>query len=227
MMRLLSTIMAVIAALWMCVAQAATSQNLKWDDLVPQLDALEDPLSGITADQAIDFDIVAAFRQEGMTERTTENASAFDDAEKSEKSLRKQGINFEAIFQKYQAWQLEKEKQGNTLVTELNGKTVRIAGYLLPLDVTDQGVTEFLLVPYVGACIHVPPPPANQMVFVRLQQSYKVDGLYVPVWVTGKMKTRKTEKTLSLADGASTVPVGYTLQGMKVEPYKKEKKTQK
>ncbi|MGH1419738.1 MAG: DUF3299 domain-containing protein [Hyphomicrobiaceae bacterium] len=224
MMRSLSVVVALSAAFWMCVAHAATPRDLKWDDLVPQLDVLEDPLSSLTADQAIDFDIVAAFRQEGPSERTPENASAFEDAEKSEKSLRKQGIDFEAIYKKYQAWQVAKEKQGNTLVSSLDDATVRIAGYLLPLDVSDKGVSEFLLVPYVGACIHVPPPPANQMVFVSLEQSYKVDGLYVPVWVTGKMKAKKTEKTLTLADGASTVPVGYTLHGMNVEPYKKQKK---
>ncbi len=227
MMRVLSATLAVCAILMACVAQAATPKQLKWDDLVPRLTALADPLASLTADQAIDFDIVAAFRQEGPVERTAENAAAFEDAKKSEKNLRKQGIDFDAIFTKYQDWQVEKEKQGNTLVTELNGTTVRIAGYLLPLDVSEEGVSEFLLVPYVGACIHVPPPPANQMVFVKLQQSYKADGLYTPVWVTGEMVTKKTEKTLSLADGASTVPVGYTLQGIKVEPYKKEKAEEK
>ncbi len=219
MKRVLSALLAVCTVFSVYAVQAATPRELKWDDLIPKLETLKDPLASLTADQAIDFDIMAAFRQEGLFERTPENEAAFEDARKSEESLRQQGVDVDAVYLEYQKWQREKEKQNNMLVTTLNGSTVRIAGYLLPLDFSEEGTSEFLLVPYIGACIHVPPPPPNQLVFVKLKQSYKSDGLFEPVWVTGQIATKRTEQTLALSDGSSQVPVGYTLSGLKIEPY--------
>jgi hypothetical protein len=55
-------------------------------------------------------------------------------------------------------------------VIALDGKQVQIAGYVVPLEGDTRGLTEILLVPYEGACIHTPPPPANQIVHVTLDQ---------------------------------------------------------
>jgi hypothetical protein len=75
------------------------------------------------------------------------------------------------------------------VVTEFNGKRVRIGGYVVPLDFEATTVKEFLLVPFVGACIHVPPPPANQIVYVKSEKGFQVAGQFDPVWVTGTLKT--------------------------------------
>ncbi|MEP1793116.1 DUF3299 domain-containing protein [Parasphingorhabdus sp.] len=66
-----------------------------------------------------------------------------------------------------------------------NGQTVRLPGYIVPIDFSATGVTAFILVPFVGACIHVPPPPANQLVFVTAQTPFQVKGLFDAVKVTG------------------------------------------
>lgn len=68
------------------------------------------------------------------------------------------------------------------MVDELNGQQVRIPGYLLPLEVSSKKVSDFLLVPSIGACIHVPPPPPNQIIYVKVDQNkaYKSKGLYEP-----------------------------------------------
>jgi hypothetical protein len=59
-------------------------------------------------------------------------------------------------------------------VGALDGTKVRIPGYIVPLEADDQGrLTEFFLVPFLGACIHVPPPPPNQIVYVKLPQASK------------------------------------------------------
>ena len=76
-----------------------------------------------------------------------------------------------------------------TLVPELDGHVIKLPGYVLPLDFEGTLVKSFLLVPYVGACIHVPPPPPNQIVFVQLKQGFKSNELYAPVWVTGRIST--------------------------------------
>ena len=75
------------------------------------------------------------------------------------------------------------------VVAEFNGKRVRIGGYVVPLDFEATTVKEFLLVPFVGACIHVPPPPANQIVYVKSEKGFQVAGQFDPVWVTGTLKT--------------------------------------
>lgn len=98
------------------------------------------------------------------------------------------------------------------LVAELDGKTVRIGGYVVPLDFEATNVKEFLLVPFVGACIHVPPPPANQIVYVKVDQGFDVSATFDPVTVTGVIKTDVA--FTGLADA------GYTMQAISVEPRK-------
>jgi len=94
------------------------------------------------------------------------------------------------------------------VVAGLDGKRVHIGGYVVPLDFEATRIKEFLLVPFVGACIHVPPPPANQIVYVKAEQGFEVKGVFDPVWVTGTMKV--TTAFTGLAEA------GYTLEAEKV-----------
>ena len=70
---------------------------------------------------------------------------------------------------------------------KLDGETVKIPGFIVPLDHIGFEVTEFMLVPFVGACIHVPPPPPNQLVYVTTEEPWDAMTLWEPVWVTGKI----------------------------------------
>ncbi len=98
------------------------------------------------------------------------------------------------------------------VVNALNGQTVKLPGFVVPLEGDGRVVNEFLLVPYYGACIHVPPPPANQIVYVRAQgRNVQVRRLFDTVWVTGNMKVERASSELGEA--------GYTLDALKVEPY--------
>ena len=96
------------------------------------------------------------------------------------------------------------------VVAELDGKRVKIGGYVVPLDFESTTVKEFLLVPFVGACIHVPPPPANQIVYVKTKDGFEIGAAFDPVTVTGTMKT-ETAFT-GLADA------GYSIDAESVEP---------
>lgn len=95
--------------------------------------------------------------------------------------------------------------------TDWNGKTVRLPGYIVPIDYESTGVTAFILVPYVGACVHVPPPPANQLVFVTTSEPYESSGLFEAVNVTGMFGTSST--STQLAD------IGYALSADKIQPF--------
>jgi hypothetical protein len=97
--------------------------------------------------------------------------------------------------------------------TALEGATIRLPGYIVPLHMTADGlVDEFFLVPYVGACIHVPPPPPNQMVYIELDKALALTSLYEPYWVTGTVRTHGTSRQISMA--------AYSMRVSKVEPYK-------
>jgi hypothetical protein len=96
---------------------------------------------------------------------------------------------------------------------ELDGKLVKIPGFIVPLDVAKDGsVSEFFLVPYFGACIHVPPPPPNQIVYVTSQKGIALDSIYEAYWITGTMKMQNKSTRLGAA--------AYSLAADKVEIYK-------
>ena len=103
---------------------------------------------------------------------------------------------------------------------QLEGQQVRSPGYLLPLEFDGDMVTEFFLVPYVGACIHTPPPPPNQIVHVTTPTPFPSDGgLFTAVWVDGIIRSEKSNTNLSFVDGASDVPSGYKIDADSVKPY--------
>ena len=95
------------------------------------------------------------------------------------------------------------------VVEALAGKRVHIGGYIVPLDFDATRITDFLLVPFVGACIHVPPPPANQIIYVKVAQGFDVKGTFDPVWVTGTLNVTPTFTGLA--------ETGSTLDAEKVE----------
>lgn len=98
------------------------------------------------------------------------------------------------------------------VVKELDGQLVRIPGYIVPLAMTDkQQITEFLLVPYLGACIHVPPPPSNQIVYVKNSIPLKYIDSFEPYWVQGILHV--TAMTSELAEA------GYFLESQRLTLY--------
>ncbi|MCD7061030.1 DUF3299 domain-containing protein [Pelagibacterium xiamenense] len=96
---------------------------------------------------------------------------------------------------KADVWIPEFDENGTALNLELDNKLISMAGYVLPLEVTAEGATNFVLVPFVGACIHVPPPPPNQLVFVTPRNPWGNGNLWDPVLVTGQLSAnaRRTE----------------------------------
>jgi hypothetical protein len=80
----------------------------------------------------------------------------------------------------------------------LNGKVVKIPGYLIPLHYEAQEIKEFMLVPYIGACIHVPPPPANQLVYVISDLPWENDFIWDPIWITGEISIGGQNTIISL-----------------------------
>ena len=106
---------------------------------------------------------------------------------------------------------VSRQPQSTGVRTDWNGRIVRMPGFIVPIDYKGTGVTAFILVPYVGACVHVPPPPANQLVFVTTSEPYESKGLFEPVNVTGMFGTASTSTQLA--------EIGYALSADLIEPY--------
>ena len=94
-----------------------------------------------------------------------------------------------------------------------DGAIVRVPGFIIPLEDNDQAVSEFLLVPYPLACIHVPAPPPNQIVHVKMDKGKKVAfDFYAPVWAQGRLKIQQTQNMYTDSS--------YFMTGLSVEPYR-------
>ncbi len=99
------------------------------------------------------------------------------------------------------------------VVEDYNGKTVKLPGFMVPLEYSEVGkVKELLLVPYFGACIHYPPPPPNQIVYVILDEPATIDSIWDPVWAIGEFKAE--------TKGSHMGTAGYTMKGLRLEEYK-------
>lgn len=111
-------------------------------------------------------------------------------------------------------YQEMKEAFSQAPVNEVLDETlIRLPGFIAPLNYSGELITEFLLVPYFGACIHVPPPPVNQTVLVKAAdgEGIRAEDAYNPIWVMGRLTTEGASTTLAAA--------GYNIQDAVIEPY--------
>jgi hypothetical protein len=97
------------------------------------------------------------------------------------------------------------------VVKQFDGKRVRVPGFIVPLEGDAVRVTEFLLVPFFGACIHVPPPPSNQIVHVTFPQGVETASIYDAVWVTGIFSSEGWSGEIAT--------VGYRLTGESITAF--------
>ena len=108
-------------------------------------------------------------------------------------------------------------------IRKLMGKSVKIPGFAVPLEGDDgfEYVKEFLLVPTFGACIHVPPPPPNQVIHVILDKSVHFEKLLYAVWITGNIEIGEyfLEGTSDFGKQTYDTETSYLIRGMKVEEY--------
>jgi len=213
---------AVVLAVFSIVATELHARELiKWTSLLPQAEALKDPFGALTQDQRFDIETIMWARSLSDEERALDhNRQPVEDAQKYERAFVKAGLNIDKLMTDQKVYEAEIARRQKLVNKALNGTDIKISGYLLPLEFSEKGEKDFLLVPYVGACVHVPPPPANQMVLIRLAKEMVVKDLFTPVWISGQMKIKQSSTALQLIDGSRNVTVGYHIDGAKAEIYK-------
>lgn len=191
------------------------SMEIQWDDLVPKLPPQEDPMARFSEEERGFVEWIIYLREYLPEKVDSEDQDLYDEMSKALPELKERGIDVDKII-------AQRQFRNSAVNTKLDGQLVTLAGYLLPLDLSENKVTDFLLVPYVGACIHSPPPPPNQIVHAASDTPthYEVDKLFKPVSVKGKIKVKSLSKDLFLTDGSSNVNIGYSMSVEKIEDYR-------
>lgn len=198
-------------------ADTTPAREITWEELAPEL-PVDDPFSDLDDDQLYDLALIAQVRELQTQAGTTANRW-IEDAEAAQLRLTDQGVDVDGMLSQEDQYLALQQSQAYETRSDLNGQSVKIPGYVVPLEFDGDKVSEFLLVPYVGACIHVPPPPPNQIVLVEPDESFASEGLFEPVWVTGVLSTQTSNPELNLQDGSAPVDVGYNLKAVTIEPY--------
>ena len=162
---------------------ASAFKTVEWVDLMPKedLDALLNPPSYVTDVEDGSF--------EDQISNQIQNALAASNDDRYQQAL-----------------------SSTRITPEMEGQAIRIPGFIVPLEFNDeQTITQFFLVPFFGACIHVPPPPPNQIIFVNYPKGLKLNALYDPFWISGILKTTLVEN--------ETATAAYSLQMQSFEAY--------
>ena len=198
------------------VGSADEPRQIMWKDLGPPADQSFSRLSKLQALQLSDIADVRERKARG----DKVDAIELENERATSRKLEEAGFDVDALLAKRREYMDGTRQRTRSVNVALDGQTVRMPGYILPLEFSGKDITEFLLVPYVGACIHTPPPPPNQIVHVKADKPVANVTVFSAVWVTGRLTAVATKKTLSLVDGASDINVGYSLQASVVEIYK-------
>jgi hypothetical protein len=97
------------------------------------------------------------------------------------------------------------------IIKEMDGQAVRIPGFVVPVEFDEETITEFFLVPYFGACIHSPPPPPNQIIYVHAPDGLTLNTLYDPFWISGIISTTLVENYMATS--------AYSMKMKSYKPY--------
>ena len=158
-------------------------KTIEWTDLMPKedIEALENPPSYVTEVE--------------------------DGSEEDKISGQLQNAISAATNDRYQ-----QALVSTRVIQEMDGKAIRLPGFIVPLEFDEeQTITQFFLVPFFGACIHLPPPPPNQIILVDYPKGIQLEALYDPFWVSGVIKVELVEN--------ATATAAYTMRMYHFEPY--------
>ncbi len=195
-------------------------QRVGWADLIPKTTAdVENPFAVLTEKQLGQLGIYLRVSRMQAETPTQLSDGIIKEANEAAVSLREQGVDIEGLLARLEEIKTLRTKRASATVKTLNGAHISIPGYALPLAYEDEKITEFLLVPWVGACIHTPPPPPNQIIFVRAPEGMAYQGHFVPILLTGRIEAQSGEYDLFLVDGSAKITAGYALDMSRVQEY--------
>lgn len=211
----------IIFTLYILYSFALNSQGYNvifWDDLKPKVD-FKDPFKEMDLFQLQSLGKLAGLRTKAENEGEVLSELEIKEKKALETALKAANIDYEYLFSNREKIIKKRKEAIEGLNTELNNTTIEISGYLLPLNLNQGKSNEFLLVPWVGACIHTPPPPKNQIIHVKTKDWAVAPGLFDTVILKGKITITEKASSLFLEDGTSIIITGYSVENAKVEKF--------
>ena len=196
-------------------------REITWQDLIAPVAAeIDDPFAELTGEQLMRLAQVARIRQLIESERIPAYGSSAGDEKRFVAELEEQGIDVDWLLSQRERVTRERKERAEQVDQQLLDTPVRIPGYTLPLTSNDDGkVTGLLLVPWVGACIHTPPPPPNQMIHVTVPGGTDYRGQFAAVWIEGALEHKPASHRLFLVDGTRELQVTYAMTARGIHDY--------
>lgn len=182
-----------LSVAWVAQVSAKEFNTIDWVDLIPQadLEVLLNPPQAISAIPNGGSEDILANSLAGAVEQAIGDTQI-------PLSLEEQAY-YSAL-------------ESTNIKAEFNKQHIRIPGFIVPVEYgEEQLITEFFLVPYFGACLHYPPPPPNQIIYVKYPQGLLLDTLYDPFWIEGQLSTEIIENDLATS--------AYGLAAVTIKPY--------
>ncbi|MXU66058.1 DUF3299 domain-containing protein [Oceanomicrobium pacificus] len=198
-------------------ANASDQRNLGWADLVPEVEMGSNPFEDLDYRQK--NDLVTLYRIE-VTDAESANDFARSQASKIRAKLVSSGLDPDWLFAERERLMKAHERRFSAPNPEVLSQNVRVPGYILPLEMDGRFVIEFLLVPTVGACVHTPPPAANQLIHVHYPDGYPIRGMYDPVWIMGELQAERQTELVTYSDGQRNVESAYVMTPQRIEQYR-------
>ncbi|EDP57105.1 DUF3299 domain-containing protein [Vibrio sp. AND4] len=205
----------LLAGLVLLASSNVSADQLSWNQLLPvNVPQIEDPFLKLTDKQLYELGSLSIYRDsQSLSEQQKKSMKELED------SLKADGLDIEWLFSKRKEITEYRHKLGSMPNKTLTEDNYEIPGFITPVEFDGDVVTKFFLVPSMGACIHTPPPPANQIVLVDYPKGLKLTSLYDPVWVKGDLHVKKTKADVSYSDGASNVETVYQMDEVSIRPY--------
>jgi ABC-type nickel/cobalt efflux system permease component RcnA len=199
-----------VPLLWAMLAMPAAAQQLAtWASLAPSVEPYDDPFADMPFEQLEALRIIARADMAAAAGQLDEAQAQA--AKQARLRAEEAGLNVDALFAQRELIMQRREEAALGVTTTHLDKIVVMDGYALPLRAEEGRVVEFLLVPWVGACVHTPPPAANQIVHVDYPEGFEAVSLFTPIRLKGRLTHRPAEHDLFLVDGARRVAASYAM----------------
>ncbi|RJG49887.1 DUF3299 domain-containing protein [Motilimonas pumila] len=219
-MQYLKTCLFVLFTALSCHSLANTLPTWYWDNLTPsETNIANNPFAALSQDQLYDVATLIRFREKQQNKDYQPSAAHQREITQIKAELKAANIDVDALQQARQRIMEQQANQARQVNPDIVGQTGQIPGFLVPLEMTDSKVTQFLLVPTAGACIHTPPPPPNQIVIVDYPKGFELVSMSTPIMVAGKLAQQSFNQDVQFSDGEGAVEAQYHMQAQHIEVY--------
>lgn len=209
-------LMAVLMTAGWHTAAVGDAATLDWDQLVDQeAQVFDDPYRELEPGQLISLVTVARLRQRA------EHGEAIDQArlDRETASLIAADIDIDGLIAQRWAVAERREHAATSGNAAVDGQTVELYGFVIPAPPDDDGIASAYLVPERGMCSHMPPPPPNQMVRLRLPNDWQPQVIFEPVRLTGELGIAPSSRSIRVVDGFVPMRATFDMQVAAIETW--------